>query len=186
MMAMPTPAWKNTMPHLLVALTLTSLLTACMTTEFDEVETQQTRDVESSVPLGGEALAQRKVEMHRALSDLTAFHETMSSMIERHDSRSTGVFTSFMAQYMGTHLDPLLFPQWPSAHPELVTLDANLRFAQAEIFVQMRYPRRVQQVIDDISRRYKGRGTMLVDYPIGEQSILEDALEKLKDRKWRG
>ncbi len=176
---------EHTLPRLLLAVTLVSLLSACMTDGFDQVAIQQI-EVEESAPLGGEALAQRKVEMQRALSDMRAFHETMASMIDRRDSRSISVFDNFMAMYMGTHLDPLLRPEWPSGHPELISLDANLRFTQAEILVQMRYPRRVQRVIEDIDRRYQGRGNMLVDYPIGEQNTLAEALEMLKDRKWKG
>ena len=178
-------ATKTAMPRLLLALILASPLSGCITDEFDQVAIPQI-SVEDSAPLGGEALAQRKVEMNRALSDMIAFHETMASMIDRRDSRSISVFDHFMAMYMGTHLDPLLRPEWPSGHPELISLDANLRFAQAEILIQMRYPRRVQRVIDDIDRRYQGRGSMLVNYPIGQQNTLEEAVELLKDRKWRG
>ncbi|MBW2271810.1 MAG: hypothetical protein JRG96_00960 [Deltaproteobacteria bacterium] len=178
-------AKRSALPRLLLVVTLSGLLGGCLSDGFDEVAFQQI-NVEDSAPLGGEALAQRKVEMRRALSDMLAFHETMASMIERRDSRSISIFDDFMATYMGTHLDPLLRPEWPSGHPELISLDANLRFAQAEILVQMRYPRRVQRVIDDIDRRYQGRGTMLVNYPIGEQNTLEVALERLKDSKWRG
>jgi hypothetical protein len=176
---------ENPKLQLLLSVACACLLTACMTNEFDEVSIQQI-NADDSTPLGGEALEQRKVEMQRALSDLVAFQETMSSMIERRDSRSISVFDGFMSTYMGTHLDPLLQPEWPSGHPELISLDANLRFAQAEILLQMRYPRRVQKVINDIDRRYSGRGNMLVNYPIGEQSTLQEALELLKDRKWRG
>jgi hypothetical protein len=91
---------------------------------------------------------------------------------------------SFLDQYMGTHLDGLLRPVWQSSHPEVMALDANLRFMKAEILTQMRYTRRVQESIDDIEDRYMGRESMLVEYPVGEQRALGEALEMLRERKW--
>ena len=90
----------------------------------------------------------------------------------------------FLAQYMGEHLDPLLRPLWQSAHPEVMALDAKLRFMKAQILADMRYPRRVQQSIDDIQARFEGRESMLIEYPAGEQRSLGEALELLRDHKW--
>ena len=90
----------------------------------------------------------------------------------------------FLNEYMGRHLDGLLRPQWQSSHPEVMALDANLRFMKAEILAQMRYTRRVQEAIDDIEDRFQGRERMLVEYPVGEKRELAKALELLRDRKW--
>jgi len=137
-------------------------------------------------PLGGEALAQRKQDLLRAFVDMLAFHATMASLIDRRDGRGLAAFDEFVAEYMGQHLDPLLAGEWQSSHPEVMAVDANLRFTKADVLVQMRYPRRVQRVIEDIERRYETRGNMVVDYPLGEQNSITQALQILKNRKWEG
>ena len=80
----------------------------------------------------------------------------------------------------------LLSGEWQSRHPELTALDANLRFAKAELLVALRMPRRAQAVMDEIEVRFQGREDMLVDYPFGEQRSLGEGLQMLRDRKWRG
>lgn len=137
-------------------------------------------------PLGGEALAQRKQDMQRALGDLGAFNQTLTSLIERGDDRGIDSMEPFVLGYIGQHLDPLIAPKWPSNHPEVAAIDANLRFMKAELLSQLRDTRRVQRVIDDIRERYEGRQQMLIDYPIGQQSTITDGIEKLKNRKWNG
>ena len=117
---------------------------------------------------------------------MTAFHLTMSSLIDRRDSRGLAIFDDFVVSYLGRHLDPLLRADWQSSHPEVMATDANLRFIKADILVQMRHPRRVQDVIEEIELRFQGRNGMLIGYPIGDQSTLIDALAILKDRKWGG
>jgi hypothetical protein len=139
---------------------------------------------EEEAPLGGEALARRRLDLTRAWRDLLHFDETMQSLVDRKDSRSVAILDGFLAQYMAEHLDPLLRPQWQSSHPEVMALDANLRFMKAQILADMRYPRRVQQSIDDIQIRFEGRETMLIEYPVGEQRSLGEALELLRNRKW--
>ena len=69
---------------------------------------------------------------------------------------------------------------------ELMALDANLRFAQADVLIQMRDPRRVERVIEEIERRFEGRGSMLVEYPLGSQGTLSEGVKRLRDNKWRG
>jgi hypothetical protein len=44
----------------------------------------------------------------------------------------------------------------------------------------------VQRTIDDIRVRYQNRENMLVEYPRGEQSTIEEALETIHNRKWNG
>jgi hypothetical protein len=44
----------------------------------------------------------------------------------------------------------------------------------------------MQRALDEIQRRYAGRGELLVDYPVGQQSTLAEAIETLTTRKWRG
>ena len=135
-------------------------------------------------PLGGEALARRRMDLDRAWRDLLHFEATMQSLVDRSDSRSVAMLDGFLDHYMGTHLAGLLRPRWQSSHPEVMALDANLRFMQAELLAQMRYTRRVQDSIDDIVARFTGRETMLVEYPVGEQRPLGEALDLLRNRKW--
>jgi len=141
---------------------------------------------EESSPLGGEALAQMKQEMVRAQHDMTHFHATLQSLQYRRDRNGMVLFSGFVDRYMGEHLTPLLGTEWQSRHPELMALDANLRFAQASVLIQMRSPRRVQRVIDEIERRYGTRTDMLVEFPIGSQGTVGEGLVKLRDSKWRG
>ena len=136
--------------------------------------------------LGGEALQQRKHDLNRAYRDMVHFQTTMQSLIDRHDSRSLASFDRFVEAYMGTHLEPLLASRWQSSHPELMARDASVRFMQAELLLQMRYPRRVQEVRDEIATRYQGQYDLLIEYPVGKQGTLGRGLEILKDRKWRG
>ena len=149
-------------------------------------KTEMDDTVRNEAPLGGEALVQRKHDLDRAYRDLIHFHTTMSSLVDRRDSRSIALFDAFLAAYLGEHLDPLLRSEWQSRHAELAGVDASLRFAKAELLIQMRYPRRVQQTIDDIERRYSGREALLIEYPLGRQGTLGDGLEILRDRKWKG
>lgn len=142
--------------------------------------------VRNEAPLGGEALVQRKHDLDRAYRDLLHFHATLSSLVDRHDSGSISLFDDFLAAYLGEYLDPLLRSEWQSRHAELAGIDASLRFAKAELLIQMRYPRRVQQTIDDIERRYSGREALLIEYPIGRQGTLGEGLEILRERKWKG
>jgi hypothetical protein len=67
-----------------------------------------------------------------------------------------------------------------------MALDANLRLAKAEVLIQMRSPQRVQDVLDELEKRYRGREDMLVEFPIGKQGTLRDGMKRLSDRKWRG
>jgi predicted small lipoprotein YifL len=151
----------------------------------DDLAWEQTA-AEESAPLGGAALAQRRQDMQRAANDLIHFHATLESLHHRGDRNGLVLFSGFLDAYMGLHLDPLLRGEWQSKHPELMALDATLRLVKAEVLIQMRAPRRVQQVIDEILTRFEGRENMLVDYPIGSQGTLQEGLRILTERKWRG
>lgn len=160
----------------------TVALTACAGGEGYDLDAAKV----SEAPLGGEALVQRKHDLDRAYRDLLHFHATLQSLVDRRDNRSIELFDTFLAGYLGEYLDPLLRAQWQSNHAELAAVDASLRFAKAELLIQMRYPRRVQDTIDDIERRFQGRENLLIEYPIGRQGSLGDGLQILRDRKWKG
>jgi len=141
---------------------------------------------EESAPLGGEALAMMKREMERAHRDMGHFRTTLASLRERKDRSGSIQLSKFVDAYMGLHLGPLLRSEWQSRHPELMALDANLRLATAEVLIQLRDPRRAEQVLDEITTRFAGRGSLLVEYPVGNRSTLEEALQLLNESKWRG
>ena len=172
--------------------TLIGLLAAAFAAPFLGCAAGADRDYEEmaeesaveEAPLGGEALARRRMDLDRAWRDLLHFEATMESLVDRSDSRSVALLDGFLDQYMGTHLAGLLRPRWQSSHPEVMAIDANLRFLQAELLAEMRYTRRVQDSIDDIEARFVGREGMLVEYPVGEQRPLGEALEMLRNRKW--
>lgn len=170
----------NTMMALLLALPIIG----CAAGSDPDLDAMTDQAVEEEAPLGGEALAQRRMDLNRAWRDLHHFEATMASLVDRKDSRSVAMLDGFLDQYMGTHLASLLRPKWQSSHPEVMAIDANLRFLQAELLAQMRYTRRVQESIDDIETRFMGRENMLVEYPIGEQRSLGEALTLLRERKW--
>ena len=157
---------------------------ACAGSGDPDFESMESANAVEEAPLGGEALAQRRMDLDRAWRDLMHFEATMESMVDRRDGRSVALLDGFLDEYMGTHLAALLRPRWQSSHPEVMALNANLRVLQAELFAQMRYTRRVQDSIDDIEDRFLGRENMLVEYPRGEQRPLGEALQMLRDRKW--
>jgi hypothetical protein len=146
----------------------------------------ETSAAEASSPLGGEALIQRKHEIRRAHGDMVHFNRTLDTLRHREDKNGLVLFSKFLDAYLGMHVDPLLAGEWQSRHPELTALDANLRFAKAELLIRLRMPRRAQAVMDQIEERFRGREDMLVDYPFGTQHPLGEGLQMLSERKWRG
>jgi len=183
---MTTPAPILRLPLCLAGVVLAASMLGCFGGAGARYAEDPTLEAVSESPLGGEALAQRKQDLERAYRDMSAFHMTILSLIDRRDARGTEVFEEFVAEYIGRHLDPLIRAGWQSSHPEVMKMDATLRFMKAEMLVQMRYPRRVQSVIEDIETRYAARGSLLIDYPVGEQNTLSNALVILKERKWGG
>lgn len=150
------------------------------------VETEPELVMDESGPLGGDALAQRKRDMQRSYRDMSHFHATLESLKNKRKRSASIQLSNFLNVYMSTHLDPLLHPSWQSEHPELMALDANLRLVKAGVMIELRDTRRAQQTLDEIRRRFEGRETMLVEFPVGSQRSLAEALAGLSKRKWRG
>lgn len=143
-------------------------------------------EVQETAPLGGEGLALRKRDLRRSHRDMSNYHTTLMSLHARKDRNGLVMFNRYLDAYMHTHLAPMLEAEWQSRHPELMALDANLRLATADVLVRMRETRRAQATINEIRRRFAGRESLLVEYPIGDQTTLEKALLSLEQRKWRG
>ncbi|HVN36959.1 MAG TPA: hypothetical protein VMW19_02140 [Myxococcota bacterium] len=141
---------------------------------------------EASAPLAGEALVARKRDLERAYRDLVHFQETMRTLRFRRDRTGRTQFSYFLDAYLNDHLKPLLAGEWQSRHPELSALDANVRFAKAELLIRLEKHGDAADEMDEIEKRFHGREDMLVAYPTGQQTPLGKALQELRDRKWRG
>jgi hypothetical protein len=146
----------------------------------------QAKAAEASQPLAGEALRERKRELQRAYKDIGHFQKTLASLKYRRERNGLVQFSHYLDTYLGMHLHPLLEGEWQSRHPELAALDANVRFAEAELLVHLQERGRAEDAMDEISKRFEGREDMLVGYPAGKQTPLGEALEMLRERKWSG
>ena len=139
---------------------------------------------DSEAPLGGAALARRKLELKSASQDLLQFQATLATLRQRSDAEGHVLFQKFVNAYLEDQLDPILARPTQSEHPELSRLDVHLRVMTAETLIQMSAPIRAQRAMNEIARRYEGRMALQVEYPPGEAHSLEDALEILQDRRW--
>ena len=147
----------------------------------------ETSKGEASAPLGGEALSQRKLDLDRTYRDLGHFLRTIDGLHRRNDRAGLVAFTEFADFYVAKHVIPLLEPEWQSRHPELAQLDVNARFAVVALWTRLGASSSAGHMLDEIERRYKGRGEMLVGYPIGGESTLKDAVKHLRTRSsWKG
>lgn len=161
----------------LLALGLASCLASPVRLEPIEV----TR-IEPTAALTGEALEQRKREMQRASRDLAHFGATLASL-RLHPQGSNARFEEFVLLFLDGHVQRLLMGAAASEGPSLTTLEAGMRFVAAEVLIEMGERRRALRAIDEIQRRFEGRASMLVEYPLGEQSTMLDALRALGERE---
>ena len=141
---------------------------------------------EETAPLAGSALLQRRQQLERAQGDLVRFHETVGDLVHRRDRDGKARFEQFLHAYFGLHLDPLLRAEWQSRHAEVMALDANLRLLKAQILIRLRETAQAERVLAELTHRFRGREDILVSYPIGRQTPLGEALEKIKSAKWKG
>jgi hypothetical protein len=141
----------------------------------------ETSKGEASAPLGGEALSQRKLDLDRTYRDLGHFLRTIDGLHRRNDRAGLVAFTEFADFYVAKHVIPLLEPEWQSRHPEVSTLDANARFAVAALWGKIGASYSSDRMLDEIEKRYKGRGEMIVGYPIGSESTLKDAVARMRE-----
>lgn len=137
---------------------------------------------EASAPLAGEALEQRKLELERTYRDLTHFNVTFDSLHRRNDREGKLLFSEFVDLQLTKQVLPMLEGEWQSRHPELSALDADVRLAVAELWMRMGATSASLRMLDEIDRRFEGRGEMLVSYPIGSQGTLRDGVAMLRER----
>jgi hypothetical protein len=137
---------------------------------------------EANAPLGGEALSQRRLDLERSYRDLGHFLVTLDGLHRRNDKSGLVMFSEFAGFYVSKHVVPMLEPEWQSRHPEIAQRDANTRLAVASLWAKLGATSSANRMLDDIDRRFKGRGEMVVAYPIGSESTLRDAVKRLRDR----
>ncbi len=140
-----------------------------------------TTAAEEAAPLGGAALHQRRELLARMYRDLVHLRASFVSLRDRGDGEATAQLSRFAGAYIFLHLDPLMRGEWQSQHPELGALDASLRLAEVDVLLGMGESSLARRVLDDAARRFAGREDMLVDWPVGAQSSLGEALERLRD-----
>lgn len=170
-----------------VALALLALaaITACTSHErrADEL-VRRASEARSSAPLGGEALAQRKLELERSFRDLSHFNATLESLYRRSDRNGLVQFGEFVDHYLSKQVLPILEGEWQSRHPEMAVRDADVRLAVAELWFRIGATSRTDRMLDEIERRYQGREDMLVSYPLGSQGTLRQGVDRLRNRSW--
>jgi hypothetical protein len=158
-------------------------LGACLGSEEPESHWVGTAPVaEENAPLAGAALEQRRERMVRAQRDLADVQTTLESLYYRDDRDGLRRMARFADAYLSMHVDPLLAHEWQSRHPEVAVVDANLRLAKADVLLRMDQNDRAGQVLDELERRFARRSDMLVEYPLGTQRHLGEALKLLRDR----
>ncbi len=167
----------------LTALALASLLGGCASYEPVPLEDVETTRV--SKPLGGETLAEKHREMQRTHADLVRNLQTLDSMLRRHDDDGIQLLKESFYRYMDDHVEPLLAKDWTSHHPALGGLDAGIRFVAIEVLWKLESPHRAEALIDDVKLRYRGRGDLMVDYPVGRRANVNKALELVEEQYWR-
>ena len=69
-----------------------------------------------------------------------------------------------------------------SEDPEYALLDAELRLVKAELLIETKDYWSAGDVIGQIADRYENRSSMLVNFPVGEQSTLAEAIDYLRAR----
>jgi hypothetical protein len=157
--------------------------TACSTAAImGRSETTATRpEQEIAGPLSGEALAQRKIEMRRSARDLVHFGATVETMRLRRD-RGRGDFEEFLDRYLADRVDPLFIGSESNDDPELAVLDAELRLMKAELLIETKDFWNAGDIIDSVESRYGERRSMLVRFPVGQQSTIAASISYLRER----
>ncbi len=165
---------------LLAGLLLALALGACATRwTGSDYYVEQAPAVEPDHQLSGEALVQRKQTLRRLHRDLKSFHSATQGMRRHRNLAGISSFEAFLHPFLERQVEPLVAGPGASWHPELELLQANLLFAEAALLIELRDRRRLSRVAFKIGRRFAGRGHMLVEYPLGEESTLQAALRVL-------
>ena len=156
------------------------LFAGCTTSASKGTYTKQNPVVESQSHLAGAELDQRARRMERAHRDLIEFHAALVTLQRRDDRAGIESFVDFIEPYLADHVDDQLSARGDAWNDELVTLDANLLFAKAEILRELDDYWGLQSVLREIRARYGDQNDLLVEYPFGEQNTVASALRSLR------
>jgi hypothetical protein len=166
-----------------IPLALVGALGGCAS--YEPVPLEDMELTRASKPLGGETLAEKHREMERTHADLVRHLRTLDSMVMRGDEDGIELFKTFFTGYMDDHVEPLLARDWTSHHPALGGLDAGIRFLAIEVLSKLDSPHRAEALIDDVKLRFRNRGDLMVDYPVGRRANVNKALELVEEQYWR-
>ena len=156
------------------------ILTACATRwTGSDYYVEQAPAVEPDTQLSGEALSQRKQSLRRLHGDMKSFHTTAQALRRHRNLAGILAFEAFLHPFLARQVEPLVAGPGSSWHPELQLLKANLLLAEAAVLIELRDKRRLSAVVIHIESRFAGRGHMLVEYPLGDESTLRAALRAL-------
>ncbi|MFI5321324.1 MAG: hypothetical protein ACHQ6V_17250 [Myxococcota bacterium] len=167
----------------LIWLALLGALAGCASYEPVPLEDMETTRV--AKPLGGETLAEKSRTMQRTHADIVRNLRTLDSMLMRGDDSGIQLLKTSFYAYMDEHVEPLLAKDWTSHHPELAGLDAGIRFVAIEMLSKLESPHRAEALIDDVKLRFRNRGDLMVEYPVGRRTKLDKALELVEEEYWR-
>ncbi len=136
------------------------------------------------VYLGGEALAQKKLQMRRVHADMIHLHGTHERLGRLQKTGDRRQLEDFIRPYLDRHVGPLVeVTEGEGWNSELRLLEANLLFAEAALRAAMRDENELEAVIASLADRFDGYESMLVEYPIGGSSTLEHAVADLRKRR---
>jgi hypothetical protein len=167
----------------LAALALAGALAGCAS--YEPVPLEDVEAVRVTKPLGGETLAEKRRTMERTHADIVRNLRTLDSMLRRGDDAGIQLLKTSFYGYMDEHVEPLLAKDWTSHHPELGGLDAGIRFVAIEVLSKLESPHRAEAIIDDVKLRFRGRGDLMVEYPVGRRTPLDKAIELVEEQYWR-
>lgn len=169
-------------PALAGAILALALGGGCATGEYYE---SRPAVIESRSHADGQVLAQRKLKMRRAQQDLVHVRATLQNLRRHRDAAGLDRLAPFVRTYLDDYVSELLSRESGAWHPELVPLDANLHFAAAAVRMELGDRLELERLIGQIEQRFEDSQSLLVEYPIGEQSTLGQALEALKRERWK-
>ena len=122
--------------------------------------------------------------MRRAHSDmghLHLAHDRLSRLAKNADREQ---LETFIRPYLETRVRSLIdTPVDQGWNSELRLLEANLLFAEGALFAAMGDVEDLDLVIGTLSDRYDGYESMLIEYPIGQSSTLENGIDDLRSMR---
>ncbi len=171
---------KHTLQGTMAGLALLSLMGCASTPPLSAGFERTPMELVEPGFLAGETLTQQKQKLGRAHRDLKAFHTNLASLLRHGNDDDVAQLAGFLRRYLDGPVSAALEGRDEAYSPELTQLDANLLFAQADVLVDLEERERLAVVIDGILERFDGMEGLLVEYPIGEENTLSDAVTHLQ------